>query len=199
MKKMLRQTDEGTKHNKYMKKMKGQTDEGIKEDQLETSEISLEGKLALQSIKSKIKKWKSCFPEETKIFKLKENATYEELKDLEKQIEFSVACSNGGAIIQSTVLGAAGIAEQFGPMYGLQLKGYQSVLATNESFRRTLLELECKYSDKMYTSIFGRLASTMIYSGTIVHFSNTQELLKNMNEKLEKNVPNNINDKYKEL
>ena len=162
-------------------------------------ELTLELRLAKQSITAKINRWKSAFPNITKDIKIKPTMTYDELVELEKQAEFTVSTSNGGAIIQTTVLGGAGIAEQFGPLYGLQLQGYQRALMSNDTFKKTLLELEVKYSDKLHTGVWGRLMSSMVYSASVIHLSNKQKLIAEMNNKLGNEMDNNLNEKYKDL
>ena len=82
-----------------------------------------------------------------------DSQTYDELVDLEKQIEYTVGTANAGSMIQTTVLGLSTLLENKGPSFGINLQGYSSLLMTNENFKKTLLELECIYGGK-HTSSF---------------------------------------------
>lgn len=160
----------------------------------EDRELSIEEKLAYQKIRNKITKWKNSFPKETKDFKIKNDMNYDDLVDLEKQIEYSVGTANAGSVIQSTILGATTIIENKGPSIGFQLNGYSSVLMTNENFRKIMLELECIHGGG-YSSPYYRLLTTMLYTASIVHLSNKQKI----EAKMEDSISKEKTDKYNKL
>ena len=145
--------------------------------------LSIEEKLAYQKIKNKITKWKRSFPQETKELKIKNDMNYEQLCELEKQIEFTVGTCNAGSMIQSTVFGLSSIAESKSSLVGFHLEGYSKTLMTNENFRKVLLEIECIHGSN-YTSPYYRLFSTMFYTAGIVHLTNAEKIKKELSEKV---------------
>lgn len=184
---------ENKKRNPREEKNKpNQSKEEEKEDM-----SNLKEKLSKQYYIAKIKKWKTMFPEILKPMRINyEKKSVKQLMEFEKQLEYSVAMANSGSIIQSSVLGTAGIIEKFSTKYGVNLNGYQKVLLTNGNFVNILKELECKYSGDMQQNIWARLTSTMVYSATLLHFHNTNQIKEIL--KKEK-VNKKMEEKYKDI
>jgi len=161
--------------------------------------LTLEDKLALQKMTMKINKWKSSFPKLTSGFKIEKDMSYDDLYELEKLIEHHVGCCNGGSMIQSGVYATAAMAEKTSPKIGIYLDGYTKALATNQNFNNILKELECKYGGDTYRSPFVRMATTMTYVGSIIHFNNVNAMANNINQKDNKENVENMSETYKDL
>lgn len=155
-----------------------QEEEEVEEEQ----PLSLEEKIAYQKIKNKILKWKSSFPKLTEIHEIEDGMNYEELVELEKLIAFTVGSSNASSKIQTAVVGLTTIMETKAPSLGFNLDGFSKTLLTNEDFRNTLLEIECINSGD-FSSPYGRLLMSVVYSAGIVHLSNSARLRNEMESK----------------
>jgi hypothetical protein len=179
--------NQGTPKKKEEKKKEAPVQEEpveeVEEEEVQEEQpMTLDEKIAYQKIKNKILKWKASFPKLTEIHEIEEDMNYEELVELERLIAFTVGSANSGAKIQSGVVGLATIMETKAPSLGFNLEGFSKTLMTNEDFRNTLLEIECVHSGD-FSSPYGRLLTTMIYSAGIVHLTNSARLRHEMQNK----------------
>jgi len=156
---------------------------------------TIEEKLAMNELTNRINKWKITFPKHTKSFKTKPNMCYDDLVDLEKEIEYHIASCNGGDMIKSGVFSVSTLAEKVGPRYNFHLQGLSQALASNPHFVNILKEAECKYGSTTYSDPVIRLGMTMTYTATLIHYNN----LSNMQKKLHKKTEEDLNEKYKDV
>lgn len=166
------------------------------EEKKRLNSLPLEEKIQLTKMKNKIKRWKLTFKDELKDYIVKDDMTYDELVELEKEIQFVIGSNSMNNNIQTGVITLTSTFESIAPKYGLNVQGLSNCIMTNDQFIRCLKEIQCIHSGD-YSSPYYRMIQSLAYTSAILHLTNT----KKMNQEVESNLEKkNVNkDAYKDL
>ena len=116
-------------------------------------------------LKRRIGKYKSLFPQETIDFDLGalDGCSIDALRDLSKDVEYSVACRRSSKAIRGLFLGGLASTELVaGPILGLELQGLAGFASRSEDLMQTVDEVGVKYGDQLYVDPLIRLSMGMM-------------------------------------
>ena len=164
-----------------------------------------EPKLSLEEIKEKrkiiihIKNYIREFP--TSLSEFKEidygSKSTDQLYNYLEEIKLTVCQSNSGGMLLGVFQGGCDVLESVAPMINYDLTGLKFVASKNPNIIASVKELSLEYQNLNYIPPEKRLALLMFQMCYALNSMNKTN--KKIEDKLEKSLPENINEKYVEL
>ena len=121
----------------------------------------------------------------------------EQLKILLENIKFEINAPSGQVLFNHAFFVAINQFESLSCAYQYDIKGLTDMLKQDQTVHDSLKELSCQIDLSAYTTPELRLLSSVLLCTMSVY--NNNKLSKKMNDFLNEEVPNDIQEKFKDL
>lgn len=152
-------------------------------------------------LKTKLITYQEKFPDELKVYDFKmsnlENYSIEELETFLQEVQLAVRMRNSGNMIKNFYFGGIDFIEKASTKLGADLTGLHNILLQQKEVHKILDELSLLYEDQMLMPPHLRLAYTTLQVVlTVYQIKKTENII---NKELEKKVPEEVLEEYKDL
>lgn len=120
-----------------------------------------------------------------------------DLNNYLEEIKITVCNKNSGGIMLGVFRGGCDILENVAPVVGMDLTNLSRVVVENQAIVDSVKEISLEYQNLNYIPPEKRLCLMMLQ--TCYALNSFNKYNKKMNNTLEKNIDENINDKYSDL
>ena len=168
---------------------------GIDEDHIEKRNLSNKIKLYIDSFTDKLHTIHGGDPITFK-HRLRE-LNVDQLKILLQNIQFEINAPSGQILFNHAFFVGISQFESLSCSYNYDIKGLSEMLKQDQNVNDSLKELSCQIDLSAYTTPEMRLLSSVLLCTMSVY--NNNKLSKKMNDFLNEEIPENIEEKYKDL